>query len=82
MSNLTDSNTPWWASKWGRDKICSITHVRLRPGKKITTLKCGHAFYKSAISSWLKTNDTCPLCRQCVKPKRYVSSSDEDEIWI
>mgnify|MGYP006998153170 CR=1 FL=1 len=36
----------WWNKKWGSNKLCGITHTRLRPGcnkygiKYTTKLKC------------------------------------------
>jgi hypothetical protein len=63
----------WWEKKWGKDKLCGITHTRLRPGKNkhglpyIVTLKCKHSFYSNALIEWCKycANDepTCPCCR-------------------
>lgn len=62
-------NKPWWNKKYGKDKICSITQTRLRPGKNKNGksysifLKCKHGFCRSALLKWLETNNTCPLCR-------------------
>lgn len=63
---------PWW-SKWGKDKLCGITHSRIRPGKNVhgmtyvITLKCNHYFYRSALIEWTRKCDnnnlTCPICR-------------------
>lgn len=79
--NSAQRPKPWWSSKWGRDKICPITHVRLRPGNKVKTLRCGHSFLKKAIDDWIKNNNTCPLCRQKIKPAVTVNN-DPFEIWI
>lgn len=69
---------PWWSKKWGRDKICPITHVRLRPGNKVKKLRCGHFFLKKAIDDWLKSNNSCPMCRESV----ITRVNDPFEIWI
>jgi len=63
----------WWAEKWGKDKICGITHTRLRPGKNkngksyVTRLKCDHSFYTKALEKWIEfcpvNPPTCPCCR-------------------
>lgn len=64
------SKKPWWSKKWGKDKICPITHTRLRPGvskegyKYTTILDCNHRFNTKAIGKWLINNNNCPLCRQ------------------
>ena len=62
---------PWWEQRWGKDKLCAITYVRLRPGKNITRLRCNHSFYTSALLRWIETTTskeaTCPVCRTCIK---------------
>jgi hypothetical protein len=42
---------------------CSICLEPIK--KKGVTLKCNvsHTFHKKCILKWLKTNNTCPLCR-------------------
>lgn len=61
----------WWKEKWGSDKICGITHSRIRPGKSkyglpySVKLSCGHYFYTNALIEWIKTDhSTCPMCRK------------------
>ena len=66
----------WWDKKWGRDKMCGITHNRLRSGtdKKghpyVTWIGCGHGFNTNALIKWtmhcLSKSDfaTCPICRK------------------
>lgn len=63
---------PFWKKKW-KDKICGITHSRLRPGKNkqgqpySVFLGCKHGFYRSVIIEWVKQCNTdivtCPICR-------------------
>jgi coenzyme F420-reducing hydrogenase beta subunit len=59
----------WWSKKWGKDKVCGITHTRLRPGKSIDdvsytiTLNCNHTFYRKPLEKWLTKKNTCPTCR-------------------
>ena len=65
---------PWWSKKWGCEKICGITHTRLRPGKNkkgifhTTTLSCGHSFCTYPLLSWVNVcgieSTSCPICRQ------------------
>jgi len=68
------SSGPWWSNKWGKDKICGISHTRLRQGKNAngvyhtTELKCGHRFNTNSLLEWMKvynnqTRTTCPMCR-------------------
>lgn len=64
----------WWNSKYGKDKVCSITHCRLRAGGNCVFLKCGHGFYKNALSSWIDVKvsvgeiPSCPSCRKLFDP--------------
>ncbi len=65
------NNKPWWNKKWGKDKLCYITHSRLRPTTKnnhILKLNCGHTFYKKPITQWLSLNNSCPVCRKIIIP--------------
>lgn len=68
----------WWMKKWN-NKICGITHTRLRPGTDnsgisyATTLPCGHGFYTKPLLQWVHvcnknlTQATCPTCRSIIK---------------
>ena len=42
---------------------CSICLLKLNNGTEIKTLFCTHKFHDKCIEKWLKTNNTCPLCR-------------------
>tara|TARA_R110002073_G_scaffold230162_2_gene391052 strand:- start:14287 stop:14736 length:450 start_codon:yes stop_codon:yes gene_type:complete len=39
---------------------CPITLEKINIGVKT---KCGHSFCKEALETWIKTNQTCPVCR-------------------
>lgn len=67
----------WWDKKWGPNKVCGISHSRLRPGKnskgstKCVYLDCGHGFYRKCLQQWIftrykagKEKMTCPMCRK------------------
>ena len=61
------SHKLWWDKKYGKDKICPINHTRLRPRKKgVIKISCGHTFYRTALKSWLKNSQTCPMCRSLI----------------
>jgi len=63
---------PFWKKKWS-EKVCGITHTRLRPGinkygdSYVVFLDCTHGFYRSVLIEWVKncpnTIPTCPICR-------------------
>ena len=66
---------PWWSRRWGRDNVCGINLVRIRPGsnkngtKYTTTLECGHSFSTFSLFEWIKStpdteNRVCPICRR------------------
>ena len=69
---------PFWKQKWGKNKICNITHTRIRPGKNkqgqphTVYLECKHGFYRKALAEWVKNCTklvpTCPVCRKQFHP--------------
>ncbi len=63
--------TPWWSKKYGKDKVCAITHTRLRSGVNSQGLpysiflRCGHGFVRTALINMVKNGSSkCPLCRK------------------
>ncbi len=68
----------WWNEKYGKNSICAITQMRLRPGKNRNGmsysifLDCKHGFYRSALLNWIVSRPyeepTCPLCRTSFDP--------------
>lgn len=64
----------FWIDKWS-NKICGISHTRLRPGKNklgqdyCVFLECKHGFYRSVLNKWIEMSPTdpkCPMCRQTI----------------
>ncbi len=45
------------------DDICSICLDNYKKKEKIIRLDCQHMFHKKCFQEWLKTGQTCPLCR-------------------
>ena len=43
---------------------CSICLCEFEKGEAITKLRCDHSFHKDCVTSWLKLNRTCPICRK------------------
>lgn len=65
----------WWYKKWNKERICGITHGRLRPGRNkngvpyAIELPCGHSFYTNALLEWMSVSgdmlySPCPCCRK------------------
>ena len=49
------------ASKENAD--CYICLEKCKDGEESCQLPCGHAFDKACIEQWIKTNNSCPVCR-------------------
>ena len=48
---------------------CPITQQEFSIGDRIGRInRCGHVFSEHALRRWLRTNNSCPLCRQTVDP--------------
>ncbi|XP_021912763.1 RING finger protein 141-like [Carica papaya] len=45
---------------------CAICLDGFGSAKELIDMPCRHIFHESCIFSWLKTKNTCPLCRQRV----------------
>lgn len=78
MDQEREKERIWWEIKYGKNSRCAITHTRLRPGKNwrgeshAVFLKCGHGFCRSALTYWMRLNNSCPLCRQKIIFKRII----------
>jgi hypothetical protein len=40
--------------------------------KKMTKLDCKHNFHTNCIEEWIKTSNTCPICRNVVKKEDHI----------
>jgi len=68
----------WWDKRYGKNAICPIYRIRLRPGcdknglSYTVKLPCKHSFYRSALINLVlfQTDYTpcCPLCRKDFDP--------------
>lgn len=45
-------------------KSCVICLNELQEGDKTILTKCEHLFHQKCLTTWLKTNITCPMCRK------------------
>jgi len=45
--------------------MCSICFNENKKYRNLTC-SCGHTFHKKCINKWLKTENTCPLCRKII----------------
>ena len=46
---------------------CCICLDEISMGEKTVLLPCGHMFHSDCIITWLKKNNTCPMCRFEIK---------------
>ena len=50
-------------------KNCVICMEDFKNGDKSTNLPCLHMFHTNCIQSWLKTQNTCPICKFKLTPE-------------
>ena len=65
----------------GDEETCCICLSSMDSSKK-KTLKCHHAFHQDCIGKWLRTNMSCPYCREPVRDratKQWVRQMEEDD---
>jgi len=60
-----------YCKKDGKGKIelpnCCICLTEIQKGEKTVLLPCGHMFHWKCCLTWLKKNNTCPMCRFEIK---------------
>ena len=49
---------------------CAICMDPFKDNDEIRRLPCMHVFHKHEIDKWLKTKDSCPICRQSIKQQQ------------
>jgi hypothetical protein len=56
--------------KYIRSDTCNIclNEQTSNSENKLIFVKCGHSFHKECISEWLLRKNTCPCCREILKP--------------
>ena len=43
---------------------CSICREAMRVGETVLKLHCRHVYHDACVAAWLRTKNTCPLCRE------------------
>jgi len=46
-----------------KKESCSICMEEFKLQEKVMELPCQHMYHKDCVVTWLKTNNTCPVCR-------------------
>jgi hypothetical protein len=49
---------------------CSICISDISKGEETLLLPCGHLYHSGCVESWLKKNNTCPVCRFELPPEK------------
>ncbi|KAF7106096.1 hypothetical protein CFC21_106857 [Triticum aestivum] len=57
------SGSGFFSRKTNHDDTCTVCLSAFRNRENIITLPCKHNYHASCISSWLKINRTCPVCK-------------------
>jgi len=64
-----------YSKKDGKNKKefpnCCICISDIKLGELTIMLPCAHMFHDNCVVSWLKTNNTCPVCRFELSPEEY-----------
>ena len=60
-----------------RDTMCSICYEDLVPKEADTCGGCRNGFHKECLGIWLRSKETCPMCR-----KEWVTLVGEDDFGI
>ncbi len=49
---------------FGETGFCTVCQANLEEGERIRAIeKCQHLFHADCLDPWLRTQNTCPLCR-------------------
>uniref|UniRef100_A0ACD5TG90 Uncharacterized protein n=1 Tax=Avena sativa TaxID=4498 RepID=A0ACD5TG90_AVESA len=61
-----------------REAECSICISALAAGDKVKALPpCGHCFHPDCVDAWLRSHDSCPLCRTLLLPKAAAAAKPD-----
>lgn len=47
-------------------EVCAVCQDKFETGQQVSCLRCEHTFHKNCLGPWLRSNNTCPVCRQTV----------------
>ena len=59
---------------------CLIRHESFEPNTRVTRINnCNHIFTTTSILNWLRSHNTCPVCRSAVYPELRQEQQEEIE---
>ena len=72
-----------YVEKEHEEHACAICFEQVKKESDIEycekALNCKHQFHRRCIIPWIRSNDTCPVCRKKKKRRRVNNSEDEEE---
>lgn len=54
--------------KYERPETCAICTETI--GLDVKPTKCGHFMHDKCLKTWLKSNNTCPMCREHIRSQK------------
>lgn len=57
------------------EKLCVICQCDFEKKEQIRVLPCDHHYHVKCVDKWLRTNRTCPICRQSAASDNSDNSS-------
>jgi hypothetical protein len=62
------------------NSVCSICLDGYRRRERIAILLCGHTFHNRCIKRWIKRENKCPECKQCIETAKLLKTGGLLEI--
>ena len=67
------------------EKTCAICFEKVKKECDINyclkALTCKHQFHRRCLIPWIRTNDTCPVCRKKKRTRRTSEFTEEEELF-
>ena len=60
-----------------RHVACPVCLADMPRGAEAKEMPCGHRFHGECIAEWLRTKDSCPVCRAVLEPKTTTREAAE-----
>ena len=78
-SSASSSSCPSSVEAPCYDPMCIFCQDKYADGDRVRILPCKHAFHADCVDEWLKTKDSCPICKQCVVLEEDKADENETE---
>uniref|UniRef100_A0AAV1UM63 RING-type domain-containing protein n=1 Tax=Peronospora matthiolae TaxID=2874970 RepID=A0AAV1UM63_9STRA len=56
--------THQWTDSHGEKHTCIVCQYNFMPNDRAMTLPCAHVFHEDCVDSWIRENNSCPLCKR------------------